>query len=219
MQWCNIDLVNRCLRFGKDKRAAGTGRTVPLNQRALETLKFWAQRFPRRLPEHYVFPSEKVGAAGETFDAKVYAADPTKPVGNIKEAWETAKRQTRRHCPHCKAGILADKPQPEGGYLCVDCNAELRKLPAGLVSVRFHDLRHTAVSRMIAARVPLPIIARIVGWFDGTMAKMAARYGHFGIEELRGAVDAISSTPREIDTGYPQFSPQSDSKTRSGRAN
>ena len=30
-------------------------------------------------------------------------------------------------------------------------------------SARFHDLRHTAVSRMIAARVPLPIIAKIVG--------------------------------------------------------
>jgi hypothetical protein len=59
--------------------------------------------------------------------------------------------------------------------------------------VRFHDLRHSAVSRMIAARVPLPIIAKIVGWAPGTMAKMAARYGHFGIEEPRGTVEAISS--------------------------
>ena len=46
---------------------------------------------------------------------------------------------------------------------------------------------------MIAARVPLPIIGKIVGWAPGTLAKMAARYGHFGIEELRGAVEAISS--------------------------
>lgn len=153
LQWSNIDFVNRCLKFGKDKTASGTGRTVPLNQRALETLKFWAQH-PNRLPEHYVFPAEKVGAAGETFGAKVYATDPTEPVGSIKEAWETAKRRTRRHCPHCKAGTLVDKQQPEEGYVCLECDAEMRKLPAGLFSVRFHDLRHTAVSRMIAPACP-----------------------------------------------------------------
>jgi integrase len=219
LQWCNIDLVNGCLRFGKDKTAAGTGRTVPLNQRALQTLKFWALQFPHRLPEHYVFPAERVGAAGETFDAKVYSTDPTKPVGNIKEAWETAKRRTRRHCPHCKAGLLADKPEPTTGYVCIKCEAELTELPVGLCSVRFHDLRHSAVSRMIAAGVPLPIVAKIVGWSAGTMAKMAARYGHFGMDELRGAVEAISQAPPEIGMGYPQFSPQSDSKTESGRAN
>ncbi len=33
LQWGNIDLANRCLKFGKDKTAAGTGRTVPLNKR------------------------------------------------------------------------------------------------------------------------------------------------------------------------------------------
>jgi len=211
--WENVDFANRCLKFGKDKTAAGTGRTVPLNKRAVAVLKFWAQQFPSRLPRHYVFPAEKVGAAGDRFDARVYATDPTRPVGSVKEAWETAKRRTRRHCPHCKTGILADKPQPEEGYFCSECNAEMRKLPAGLVSIRFHDLRHTAVSRMIAARVPLPIIAKIVGWSDGTMAKMAARYGHFAIEELREAVEAISSTARETEARYPRFSPQSGSET------
>ena len=60
LQWANIDFKNRCLKFGKDKTPAGTGRTVPLNHRALETLKFWGQQFPNRLPEHYVFPAEKV---------------------------------------------------------------------------------------------------------------------------------------------------------------
>ena len=77
LQWFNVDFTNRCLKFGKDKTRAGTGRTVPLNQRALETLKLWAQQFPNRLPEHYVFPSEKAGAAGDAFEAKVYSTDPT----------------------------------------------------------------------------------------------------------------------------------------------
>ncbi len=61
LQWGNIDFANRCLKFGKDKTAAGTGRTIPLNQRAIETLSFWAQLFRDRKPQHYVFPLEKCG--------------------------------------------------------------------------------------------------------------------------------------------------------------
>jgi integrase len=64
LQWKNINLGNRCLQFGKDKTTAGTGRLVPLNQRALAALTFWAQQFPNRGPEHYVFPLEKCTGAG-----------------------------------------------------------------------------------------------------------------------------------------------------------
>jgi hypothetical protein len=110
---------------------------------------------------------------------------------------------------NCKTGILADKEKHEVGHACIECKFETHELPAGLVAVRFHDLRHSAVSRMIAARIPLPIIAKIVGWAPGTMAKMAARYGHFGIEELRGAVETISSNgveARAFRPGSRQFS-------------
>ena len=224
LQWRNVDFAGRCLKFGKDKTAAGTGRTVPLNQRAMAAMKFWAEQFPHRKPEHYVFPSEKCSQAG-TKDRFGFAGDvffhtdPTQPIGDVKEAWEGAKKRTRRHCPQCRTGILADELKPGSGYVCIDCKFETATLPLGLVAVRFHDLRHSAVSRMIAARVPLPIIAKIVGWTAGTMAKMAARYGHFGIDELREAVEAISQTTAEIEAGYPRFSPQSDVQERGQRAN
>lgn len=222
LQWSNIDLPNRCLRFGKDKTSAGTGRTVPLNQRAVETLKFWEVLFPNRQPVHYVFPLEKCRRAGteESFGftgAVVYETNPLLPIGDVKEAWESAKKRTRRHCPACKSGSLGERPKPGKGYICDVCRGEMEELPPGLTSVRFHDLRHTAVSRMIAAGIPLPIIAKIVGWSAGTMAKMAARYGHFGIEELRGAVEAISTA--KIEAGSPQFSPQLDQKTDSATVN
>jgi hypothetical protein len=68
---------------------------------------------------------------------------------------------------------------------------------------------------MIAARIPIPIIAKVVGWSPSTMAKMAARYGHFGVEELRSAVESISSPANpEIATGYPLNPPQSDSERK-----
>ena len=216
LQWGNIDFANRCHKFGKDKTASGTGRTIPLNQRAIETLKFWAQQFPNRQPSHFVFPSERYGLHGSkgTFGGtvQVYDYDAEKPVGTIQSAWQSAKRRTQRHCPNCKDGTLVDQEKPAQGFVCASCKLELSELPAGLTRLRFHDLRHSAVSRMIAARVPIPIIAKIVGWSSSTMAKMAARYGHFGIEELRSAVESISNST--IVTQYPQKSPQSVSEAK-----
>jgi hypothetical protein len=50
--------VNRCVTFGKDKTRA-SGRTIPLTPRALETLRFWAESFPDRQSDHYVFSFER----------------------------------------------------------------------------------------------------------------------------------------------------------------
>lgn len=215
LRWDNVDLINRCLNFGKDKTQAGSGRTVPLNKRAVEVLGFWAQQFPNRLPSHFVFPLEQYGASGRNdsfgFTAGVIVStDPSQAVGSIQSGWQHAKKRTRRHCPSCKSGTLVDQQKPATGYLCVDCHFTTAELPVGLANLRLHDLRHSAVSRMIAAAIPLPIIAKIVGWSASTMAKMSARYGHFGIEDLREAVEAISRPlKQEIEQGYPQNPPQS----------
>ena len=48
LQWKWIDFNIACIQFGKDKTPSGTGRIIPLNRRALETLKLWAQQFPLR---------------------------------------------------------------------------------------------------------------------------------------------------------------------------
>ncbi len=167
LQWKWIDLTNACIQFGKDKTPSGTGRIIPLNRRALETLKLWAQRFPNREPDHYVFPAERYGASGDVFEATAYATDPTKPVASVKEAWEGAKK---------RAGVKC----------------------------RFHDLKHTAVSRMLDAGVPIAKIAKIVGWSPATMVRMIARYGHFGLEDLRDAVETISRPAKgELDQTSP----------------
>jgi integrase len=215
LTWGNVDFGNRSLKFGKDKTAAGTGRSIPLSRRALDTLHFWAQQFPDRLASHYVFPAEQYGGAGkdETFGfsgSKPLNTDPTRPIGSIKTAWQTAKARTRRHCPECRTGTLADAQKPATGYFCVDCEFRAEELPEGLTKIRLHDARHTFVSRALSARVPLPIIAKIVGWSSSTLAKMAARYGHFGLEELRSAVEAATGSQNTpAFPGSPQISPQS----------
>lgn len=173
LQWRRVDFVSRCLQWGHDKTPAGTGRTVPLSARALATLQSWAEQFPNRQPEHFVFPTMKIGGSGKSWEGKqgtrkdaqfvggiAYDVDPTKPVGDITSAWEAARDRAS-------------------------------------VRIRIHDLRHLAASRMLDAGVPLAKVAKILGWAPSTMVHMAARYGHFRLEELRDAVEAISA-PRQI---------------------
>jgi len=73
-----LDLERRTVRVGKSKTEAGTGRTIPLNDKATKVMKFWAEQFPNREPEHYVFPSERYGAGGDKFEPTVYNVEPTK---------------------------------------------------------------------------------------------------------------------------------------------
>jgi integrase len=161
LKWGNVDFERRCLKWGKDKTESGTGRVIPLSQKAVATLGFWATDFPDRKPKHFVFPTERYGGAGDEFAPKAYNTDPSEPTGSNKVAWKEAKK---------RAGI----------------------------EVRFHDLRHTAVSRMLNAGIPIPKVAKIVGWSTSTMVKMAKKYGHFSLDDLRGAVEVISRQPDAV---------------------
>jgi integrase len=198
LQWGCVDFENRCLKWGKDKTAAGTGRVIPLSQRAMAALSFWATHYPERKPEHYVFPAERYGAAGDRFCAKAYDVDPSKPIGSIKEAWEAAK---------LRAGKILKGETEE---------ADPKEKFAPLVC-RFHDLRHTAVSRMLNAGIPIAKVAKIAGWSPATMVRMAARYGHFSLNDLRGAVESISGNGIEAES--PVFSPVSEDAAKITRAN
>jgi integrase len=207
LQWGSVDFESRCLKWGKDKTEAGTGRMIPLSQRAVAALSFWATHFPGRQPEHFVFPTERYGGAGDGFSLspKAYHVDPTKPIGSIKEAWEAARLRAAR--------ILAKKDEEEDETDEAETQAEKIKP----LSCRFHDLRHTAVSRMLNAGVPIAKVAKIVGWSPSTMVLMAKRYGHFSLNDLRSAVESISGG--EIDAGSLVKSPVSEREPESSRPN
>jgi DNA-binding MurR/RpiR family transcriptional regulator len=70
---------------------------------------------------------------------------------------------------------------------------------------------------MLNAGVPIAKVAKIAGWSTATMVRMAARYGHFTLNELRGAVESISSTPFEGES--PVFSPVSENASENVRPN
>lgn len=156
LRWEQVDLKQRNVRVGKSKTEAGAGRTIPLNDRATKVLQFWADQFPQRKSRHFVFPSERYGAGGDTFEACVFDTDPTRAINSWKEAWESAKARAK-------------------------------------VTVRFHDLRHTCVTRMLEGGVPLSVVASLLGWSPATTARMAKRYGHIGQVAQRQAVAVLDA--------------------------
>ncbi|HLG55521.1 MAG TPA: tyrosine-type recombinase/integrase, partial [Vicinamibacterales bacterium] len=158
LRWQQVDLTRRTVRVGKSKTEAGTGRVIPLNDRATKVLEFWSEQFPNREPEHFLFPSERYGAGGNIFQPVVHGVDPTRAITSWKEAWETVKENTG-------------------------------------VTIRFHDLRHTCVTRMLEGGVPLSVVASILGWSPATTARMAKRYGHIGQVAQRQAVEVLDRKP------------------------
>jgi integrase len=126
------------------------------------------------------------------------AVDPSKPIGSIKEAWEAARLRA--------AKILKGEAE--------ETNSEEKITP---FACRFHDLRHMAVSRMLYAGTPIAKVAKVVGWSASTMVLMAKRYGHFSLNDLRGAVESISGSG--IDAGSLVISPVSENTSEELRPN
>lgn len=69
------------------------------------------------------------------------------------------------------------------------------------VSCRFHDLRHSAVTRLLEHGVSFPIVASLIGWSPSTTTKMAKRYGHIGSIAHRDAVAALDPTTGKKEGG------------------
>jgi integrase len=97
LRWIQVNLNSCTITVGYSKTESGTNRVLPLNDRALAILRFWASLVPNREPSDFVFPAERYGASGDGATV-VYDVDPTRPIGRWKEAWETAKRRALVQC-------------------------------------------------------------------------------------------------------------------------
>ncbi|MGH9439670.1 MAG: tyrosine-type recombinase/integrase, partial [Terriglobia bacterium] len=64
---------------------------------------------------------------------------------------------------------------------------------AGLPGLRYHDLRHSAATKMLENGVPMPTVAHILGWSASTAIRMAKRYGHIRPDAQRRALESIAT--------------------------
>ncbi len=61
---------------------------------------------------------------------------------------------------------------------------------AGLLDVRFHDLRHTAATRLVGAHIPLSEVGRVLGH---TQANTTYRYVNANAETAKRAAAALDA--------------------------
>ena len=157
LKWAQVDFLANSLTVGKSKTAAGTGRLIPLNTRAVALLDAWRRLFPGAEPEHFVFPHEKYGLAGNDRKQCAHEIIPTEPMHRWKVAWESARK-------------------------------------AANVCCRFHDLRHTFISRLAESQASDSTVMALAGHVSRAMME---RYSHIRLEAKRKAVDTLSGTDFE----------------------
>jgi len=157
LKWAQVDFLANSLTVGKSKTAAGTGRIIPLNARAVAVLSHWRGLFPGVESEHYVFPHEKYGLAGNDRKQCAYEIIPTEPMHRWKVDWEGSRKTAN-------------------------------------VSCRFHDLRHTFISRLAESQASGSTVMALAGHVSRAMME---RYSHIRMEAKRKAVDTLNGTDFE----------------------
>jgi len=71
---------------------------------------------------------------------------------------------------------------------------------AGLNDVRFHDLRHTAATRLVGAHIPLSEVGRVLGH---TQANTTYRYINANVETAKRAAAALDAFNAEATEAAP----------------
>jgi integrase len=169
LQWKQLDFGAKMLTVGKSKTRTGTGRFIPLNARILSVLKMRVSQFPDLEASHYIFPLEKCGASGEqdtfrfTGSAVFYSTEPTRPIGDWKKAWEKAKERAASILRGDSGNVETNRQSPasENPSTNRSDKAGRKKPTPESLKCRFHDLRHTAVTRLLEAGIPYPVVASI----------------------------------------------------------
>jgi len=142
--------------------------------------------------------------------------DLTRPIGDWKEAWERAKERAGRNLygrsdesQPAKCEYLRKK-KTDGARQEKPAKVTNKRSDSKSLKCRFHDLRHSAVTRLLEAGIPYPVVASIMGWSAATAIRMAKRYGHIGQKALRDAVDVLGR--EEIGAVSLKKSPKSESE-------
>jgi integrase len=180
LRWHDVDLMNRSVTVRRSKTEAGK-RVIPLNSDAWETilqLRSRAKLLFNCDPEAdwFVFPHSE----------GLRNPDPTLPMSGWRTAWRNISRSVR--CPSCgriqKPSEKCSKP---------DCGTDLTGLKSRTTGLRFHDLRHHAITELAEGQASDQTIRSIAGHVS---QKMLEHYSHVRLEAKREALEALSRRSR-----------------------
>ena len=179
LQWRDVDFMERTLTIRRSKTAAGE-RLIPLNADAWDAILRLRDRAKLKWgniePDWHLFPH------AEGFSEP----DPTRPMTGWRSAWRSLTRAIE--CPEC--GLL-QRPAKE----CADdkCKADIHTLKSPLHGLRFHDLRHHAITELAESQASERTIMSIAGHIS---PRMLDHYSHVRIQAKREALDALSGRPK-----------------------
>jgi integrase len=175
LRWRDVDLIERTLTVVRATTKTDAGeRVIPLNANAVAAvveLYRRAQTFGGTEANHYVFPACENGRI-----------DPARP----QTTWRTAWRRLTRAilCPAC--GELQNP-----GETCQNekCKADIHEVKSPTAGLRFHDLRHHAITELAESQASDQTVMAIAGHVS---PKMLAHYSHVRMDAKRKALDALS---------------------------
>ncbi len=147
LRWRDISLLNQMLVVSRSKTEAGE-RVIPLNDDAMAAvLELYkrAQLFAGTELNHYVFPACENGKI-----------DPRRAQGTWRTAWRHLTRAI--HCPAC-----AQLQKPAAIGCNNECKADIREVTSPTAGLRFHDLRHHAITELAESRASEQTILSIAG--------------------------------------------------------
>lgn len=101
--------------------------------------------------------------------------DPTKPMTGWRTAWRNLTRAIQ--CPECGH-------QQKPGEACCnsECKADIHGVKSPTAALRFHDLRHHAITELAESQTSDQTIMNIAGHVS---AKMLAHYSHVRLDAKR----------------------------------
>jgi len=180
LRWGDINMLDSSLTVRRSKTEAGV-RVIPLNRDAMAVIiEIYnrARTFDGAELDNFVFPACENGKI-----------DPTRS----QQSWRTAWRNLTQavECPVC--GRLQN---PAKTCCNNECKADIFKVKSSLAGLRFHDLRHHAITELAESQASDQTIMAIAGHVSH---KMVAHYSHVRLAAKRAALNSLAG-PRQANS-------------------
>jgi site-specific recombinase XerD len=186
----DVNLIDSEIVVRRSKTDAGL-RRIPLNagaQWAFARLLERANALGAVKPEHYIFPHAKYRE--KTAGPRGTGYDPKRPQKTWRTAWRALVKATAR-----EAGREAAREALEAGRGLRPAITAFKRAAAALAGLRFHDLRHLAITKLAESDASDATIMAISGHMDRAMME---HYSHVRAAAKRNAVDSMRSyVPKE----------------------
>lgn len=144
-----------------------------------------------REPDHFLFPLFRSKHTRLSAEQRGSGFDPTRHQKTWRSAWRSLRKAAAQ-----QASDLAVRAANQADASPEAAEGQHRKAAAPFVGLRFHDLRHCAITKLAESEASDQTIMSIAGHLD---RKMLEHYSHIRNAAKRKAVEGIRSyQPEEM---------------------